>query len=1328
MRAAGQTPIRSNVAREVIMRASADKQKNITRKKGVTQSALNARLKATWKLATQRGELDGIIQNLGNMGVFDFEGIDSMDATEAGKVATKRFENLGPTAQLNSLHEVVETLGLGDIAGVNTSTQRGPGLDFGPEEKGNPEERPLDYLLEHRQEIENQLNRVFDDVLVAENVIEAMGAVAQEHRQAIIEIGRRDPAAAGREAVSQMVAGLQSIFHAQIGPETIILSAADALNIAWDAFMAAPGFIYNAFGRNIAERIQQEYRVSQRVRSYRRSTRGIYNTFNAVRNTAKKVVRDLAGEPVQTDIMGIDPARIEEVMRAANQESHSEVYIDENGQPDARPDSTVVRAVLRAIESGQSTTQDVLAKFGSAVLSRLKPTRTDRKWDREEVPDDDDGPPDDDDDDDPLGGGGGGWGPPRRNPRAPYIFEYGGRRWTLKKVASAIAILLSIGYTTYQIVDKLSDVDKKGKAEVPIAPRKKKESPSIPAETPMPSPSRPTGEDHTYEPGPDGKPKLFPGYSSGNVPGVTEYKTPEAVPAGRSVSKYKLTMPVLVPPPTGKYTSRDFTYGLNTDDDTVRALMDERPELAEMIMKYNANAASYNLAKQRGDTKEAADMYSQLRLASAEIANASRTPLDREGADAYSLRARETEYSGTDTIGQKIMLKHVRTKTARTAALGLDDEIEAFNSAALKLNKLAADGASSTPEYKAALAEYNTLLSKMDRVEGSPSSAVGTVRPKLIEEQYPKRIQDLTNMAIGHQDVTLTDEDVELLEKYPSAGRPIFDYVAYRKRYPSARFVDKSINDRLIVARDSGFKLGVSKRPFAEGLHQYPPTVQKVIDRIASSDGRTTVIISQRERQAIAEYPELEARVTKYENDVKAAPKTKPITRGGRVFEAITPEDVTSDASASEFRTIQAGGYRGVEPVASSIAEVEDKIAQDSADLLSTSAMLKDALAGRAPRSQIEELYRRQNMLRARLAAERADVSGRGTYLSDVSRENLPTDENERKAFLRLQNVEREFQGRQDALFEYNEQERGIDYTGMTKAQAYDARLRLLESIASKQGLDDVYQTAFAKDTSVMDEDADTVVNLPDDPEAAARDQEGSERADMIDPDERSLFLRSHREEAREFKNWEDFSHVAPGFGLGGPKYNTLQRVNAQAERRRFSTVTMPPTRQQTKYPPRPVELRGYEGRQPSMIPIYESDFGLVHYEDAYHNDYQQGRRIVFTDPYQDDADRRSWLSPQNVYQPDNAGYAYAQYTNTSHGRHMVPIGEVSKPREYYGTNRRFCDTNGPNHRLQNRANSLPDEGESTMITTERSGHSDLRPRIIDVSSAVRAGVYSTRR
>jgi hypothetical protein len=893
---------------------------------------------------------------------------------------------------------------------------------------------------------------------------------------------------------------------------------------------------------------------------------------------------------------------------------------------------------------------------------------------------------------------------------------------------------MSIGVSANESRKMLQDLKEKGSASTSITSEHEKEdSYDTPAKGTIPR----TG-DRTYEPGNDGKPKLFPprkeGYSSTSE---DTYETPKPIPVGQRVGRYKLTMPELAPPPA-KYTLRDYSYGLNTDDATVQAMMDERPELGDLIEQYNIDVTNYNLAKQKGDAKESQALYKQLRLEHAELTNAAKSPLDREGTGAYPVEPFDLEYPALDTIGSRVMLKHVRAKTERTAALGLDDEIDAYNEAALKLNKLTSEGASTTPEYKAALTAYEKERNKIARVEEHPEYAAGTVKPKLLSKKYPKRVQELVNLALDNKPLNLTEADVALLEQYPAAGRPVLEYSEYMNKYPedgevgNEKFVrlKSPIDTKLKAVRDSGFIIGPAGRPFAEGKHAYPEPVKNVIDRIVSHNSTEPIKISQRERQAIAEFPDLEAQVAKYENDFLAAQEKYPLGETGTRGYSLrrTARHKATSESAAPFYQMKRDGYRGAEPVAASVAEVEANIEKDSAELRATSTMLKSALAGRAPRGHIEELYRRQNMLRARLAAERADVSGRGTYLGDVSRENLPSNEAERKAFQRLQNVEREFQGHQDALFEYNDQERGLDYTGMTRAQAYQARLALLEGIAVRQGLSDVYDKAAAKDVDVMEEDADTVVNLPDNPDAAANQGEGSERAEIIDPDERALFLRSRAEEKQEFKNWEAFSYVAPGFGLGGPKYNTIQRANALTERRRFASVTMPPARQQIMNPPRPIEMRGPVNRQPAMIPIYESDFGPVHYEDAYHNDYQRGRRIIFTDPYQDDADRRGWTSPQNIYQPDNAGYAFAQRVNTSQGRHMVPIGEVSKPREYYGTNLRFHETNGPNPRLQNRANGLPLNGEATMITTERSGRRDLAPRpVYDAASAMRAGIYSTR-
>jgi hypothetical protein len=335
----------------------------------------------------------------------------------------------------------------------------------------------------------------------------------------------------------------------------------------------------------------------------------------------------------------------------------------------------------------------------------------------------------------------------------------------------------------------------------------------------------------------------------------------------------------------------------------------------------------------------------------------------------------------------------------------------------------------------------------------------------------------------------------------------------------------------------------------------------------------------------------------------------------------------------------------------------------------------------------------------------------------------------EQKDYQRLQNVEKEFQGHQDALFEYNEMEKGLDYSGMSKSQIYQSRLELLRGIADRQGLSSVYEQAVSQNLDAIDQNDDTVVNLPDDPEATKDQGFGAERANFVDPDEQALFLRSKQQEAQEFKNWEHFSYVAPGFGLGGPQRNSLQRANMEAERRRFATVKMAPARKQMKNRPLPVEMPGREDRRPVMIPIYENDYGDIHYEDAYHNDYQDGRRIVWTDPYVDSGSRQQYHTGRSIYQPDLSGYDYAMEVNGPFGRRAVDIGEVAKPAEYRYTDKRFYQTNGPSAQLQNRANNFPDYGEGTMITKGMAGRADERVPvgIRDIGSALKAGIYSSR-
>ena len=277
----------------------------------------------------------------------------------------------------------------------------------------------------------------------------------------------------------------------------------------------------------------------------------------------------------------------------------------------------------------------------------------------------------------------------------------------------------------------------------------------------------------------------------------------------------------------------------------------------------------------------------------------------------------------------------------------------------------------------------------------------------------------------------------------------------------------------------------------------------------------------------------------------------------------------------------------------------------------------------------------------------------------------------------------------------------------MTKAQMYEARLRLLKTIAARQGLAEVYDQAMNLDVETIEEDEDTIVRLPDDLDASAEQGEGEARAEIVDTNEREMFLQRDAEGRRDLDTFLKFAYVPPGFGLGGARYNPLQRAYAQSEAKRFASVTMPPASEQILRRPRPALKTGDPLRQPQFRAIHQVDFGDVHFDDAFHNNYQQGGQPIFSNAYQDTLSRPVWNSPANIYHPDIAGYAYSRLRGTPAGERPLIMGEVSRPAEYRGTNLRFHETNGINTASQNREWGYFDDGGRTMVVTGKSGRMD---------------------
>jgi hypothetical protein len=925
----------------------------------------------------------------------------------------------------------------------------------------------------------------------------------------------------------------------------------------------------------------------------------------------------------------------------------------------------------------------------------------------------------------PGGGGGGGGGPPGGppdgGPPGGYVFQAGRWAWRFTTFKNLLAALAAIGW--YVIGDRLKKALEKD-GEVVIAPPPKEDDggeddshTNIPSDG-VPALPQPPMNDRTYEPAPDGRPRLFPVPIQ---PDGSDFISPNSIPSGTRVPSHKLDLPKFSRPKLDETfaPARDTVQLIDTEDSYVQEIMDEVPESRKLIAEFNANATKLNYHRALGNYQEAEKDYRALRLASVELEDLVSAPISRTGYDKYEpISLRDLEYDGTNVDAGSVRFNKILPKTERTSALGLDRVIDKYNSAVNELNSMVNAGFDQRTARGSQLARWQQLtkdrdeaITRISDIQSHPENAAGTLRPRLITGKYPPRIVDILEDVQSGKRVNLTDNDLALLEKYPTLSESIVPYAKITMEHPEGydsnelQSLRNNVTEAVLAS-----PLGTSSsRPIVHAPHKYPPDVQAVINKIASSRYGSPVELTDRDRAIVADYPELAEKVRQFE-------------RVGNVFESRTLRDNAIAGVVQEFKDMQKLNYTSLrESDDVKVGEIESRIAGNRAALSTVDKKLRAAIAADAPRAYINDLNIQSRRLRALIRDDTNEIAGRGTYLPDEKMERLP-DQANLDIFRRLQNAEAELQGRQDLLEQYNAAVATMNPEGLSPEYFYNRRLELIKRIMAENGLSSAYAAAIDKPADYIPED-DTIVRLPDDVNATVDQGEGTARAEMVDPAEQKLFLRSPAEEARERRMWEEYSYVPPGFGLGGADINPLQRANMQFDRRRFSTAHLVPDPK----PPKPVPIKGRPSRQVRMTPIYQSAFGEDVFEDAYHNDYQQGKHIIWTPTNIDSGDMRTWYNPRNIYEPDFAGHAFAMKVNTPAGRHAVPIGEVSKPPEYYGTNKRFYRTNGPSVPLQNIANRQPPYGEQTMITTERSGYEDRHPRPAPRMTGLSMPLFSTR-
>jgi hypothetical protein len=307
-------------------------------------------------------------------------------------------------------------------------------------------------------------------------------------------------------------------------------------------------------------------------------------------------------------------------------------------------------------------------------------------------------------------------------------------------------------------------------------------------------------------------------------------------------------------------------------------------------------------------------------------------------------------------------------------------------------------------------------------------------------------------------------------------------------------------------------------------------------------------------------------------------------------------------------------------------------------DFLDAVARLKSATARGASSHEVSQLYndletKRMYYDKSRESYERmADnykhaLSGRTSYLGDMTLEKLPETDSQIEKFDRLQTIERILQNNPDAVKEYNDKVKGMSTGfGSTIEQSYEDRMNLLKVLATKHNLTTEYTEALNKDIEIhvndIAEDPSTIVNFEG--EGAENVGKSSERANFIDPAERSLFMLDERDRILEQKRFEDFSFVQPWNGLGNPRTNPLLDHQVQEYMLRYDKTTkgaMPTMGQMRNLQRNRCEIIRNREQQPNpktdfpFIPTIQASFGREIFEDVQANptNNYKTQRAVFT-------------------------------------------------------------------------------------------------------------------
>ena len=378
---------------------------------------------------------------------------------------------------------------------------------------------------------------------------------------------------------------------------------------------------------------------------------------------------------------------------------------------------------------------------------------------------------------------------------------------------------------------------------------------------------------------------------------------------------------------------------------------------------------------------------------------------------------------------------------------------------------------------------------------------------------------------------------------------------------------------------------------------RYNPLQKSFIKKIVDNQFDS---LTPEEKKAMRDSPELYA---SYEKLMTWYAKSKTVPyaqRDFKTYDALIKEFIATserDYTPSNFKAGSGVDWTDVQ------AKSQHEYVRAKQDFLAAVAALKQAKLSGVNPHQLSGLYndletKRLHYERTRTSYETmADnykhaLSGRTSFLADITLERLPDGADETARFDRLQEVERVLQHNPDALKAYNDGVAGMGES--TNSQNYSDRMDLIKSISGMYNLSNEYTDAVNRNIHVQVQDAgedpSTVVEFKSGGEDVGK---STERANFIDPAERELFMTDARDRALEQKRWMDFSSVQPWNGLGTPRENPLLDHQVQEYMTRYGNTTKGPQ-------PTPWDMRNLPSNRGRMIqareqqPNYQADIAFI--------------------------------------------------------------------------------------------------------------------------------------